>query len=130
MIEWKEIKEHPNYLVSNNGEVFSKIRKRILIPSIDKRKKDGFINLEEYIEKRFSIERHEGLLVTNSRHLVCLNNSMEILKETIDAINNNITIDIIAEGLRSSGRELSEILGINYSEDLLDRIFAKFCIGK
>ena len=91
---------------------------------------DGFDEFDSFIEREFSNRNYEGLLVTNSRHLHSLKKSVDILEETIDAIRNGLTIDIISEGIRSASRELSEILGINYSEDLLDRIFSKFCIGK
>ncbi len=93
-------------------------------------KDPDFHELENEIEKSFYLERTEGLIVTNSRHLACLKETLSLLEETMDAIDNNMTIDIIAECLRMASRKLSEILGINYSEDLLDRIFSKFCIGK
>jgi tRNA modification GTPase len=56
--------------------------------------------------------------------------ALGFLEEAENAATFEATIDIVAEGLRSAARAISEILGANYTEDLLDRIFSKFCIGK
>ena len=45
-------------------------------------------------------------------------------------IRQDMTAEIIAEGLRSCLKKLDELTGRNVSEDILDQIFSRFCIGK
>ena len=64
-------------------------------------------------------ERHVDLVRDSLKHLY---NSKEY--------NDNHQIDLAAEELRLSHVSLENILGGNVNEDLLDKIFSDFCIGK
>lgn len=69
------------------------------------------------------------LLITNERHLSCLKKAQEQTRETLCACNTT-TLDIVANGLRDIWDSLGQITGTNASEDIIDRIYSKFCLGK
>ncbi len=78
-------------------------------------------------QKIFSESNH---ILTNERHKNCLNNSQAALKEAIIAIDKSLPLEIISSEIRIALTALNEIIGKTYTEDILGRIFSKFCIGK
>jgi tRNA modification GTPase len=72
----------------------------------------------------------EGTIITNVRHYASL---QEVLKSLLDikgGLDNNIASDLIALDIRRCLFYLGEITGEVTTEDKLDYIFSKFCIGK
>ncbi len=70
------------------------------------------------------------VLVTNLRHLDCLNKANESLKQCLHGLDNSITSDFLAMDIRHANHQLSEIVGEISTDNLLDSIFSNFCIGK
>jgi len=83
-------------------------------------------------EKVFSdtIYSEYSAIVSNSRHYELLKSSKQYLQRTIDAITQKLSNEFIAEDLRNSIHSLGEIIGEVTSDDVLNNIFSKFCIGK
>ena len=75
-------------------------------------------------------EGREGILITNLRHKVALENALISLEMALSGLSENIPIEIIALELRDSLDRLGEIVGAATTEDILDNIFKNFCIGK
>lgn len=71
-----------------------------------------------------------SLLVTSSRHRDSLQKSRENVKRAIQALDSGMTGDLLAIDLRAALKELGTITGEITTEDLLDSIFSRFCIGK
>ncbi len=69
-------------------------------------------------------------LVTNLRHYESLKATMEALDDVLTGIANQVTNDLLALDIRTSLHHLGEITGEITTEDLLENIFSKFCIGK
>jgi tRNA modification GTPase len=69
-------------------------------------------------------------VVSNARHYDALHKTNEALQEVIDGLYNGTSGDFIAMDIRRSLHYLGEIVGEISSEDLLDSIFSRFCIGK
>jgi tRNA modification GTPase len=72
----------------------------------------------------------EGVFITRERHRELLSKSQDSLNKAINAINQNLSPEFIAADLRLALESLGEITGETYSEDVLNRIFQEFCIGK
>jgi tRNA modification GTPase len=70
------------------------------------------------------------VLVTNLRHYQNLLQTNEALQRVLDGMDNGITGDFLAMDIRQSLHYLGEITGTITTDDLLDNIFSKFCIGK
>jgi len=68
--------------------------------------------------------------VTSKRQLEHLKLLHESIKRALDAINENYPLDVISIDIRNGLSELDKLLGRNFTEDLLENIFANFCVGK
>lgn len=71
----------------------------------------------------------EGCFLTRRRHLDALERTHTALHQA-RAMAEVAGPELVAEDLRTAHRELGEVTGVFSSEDLLDRIFSSFCIGK
>lgn len=71
-----------------------------------------------------------GLLVTSSRHRDALEKTRTHITDALRAIDQGISGDFISIDLRGALHELGTITGEITTEDLLDSIFSRFCIGK
>ncbi|HWK58560.1 MAG TPA: tRNA uridine-5-carboxymethylaminomethyl(34) synthesis GTPase MnmE [Parapedobacter sp.] len=72
----------------------------------------------------------DDVLVTNIRHVAALRKTSESLGKVLDGIDNPVTSDFLAMDIRQALHHLGEITGSVSTDDLLDNIFSKFCIGK
>jgi tRNA modification GTPase len=72
----------------------------------------------------------DNTIVTNSRHLQALLQMKASLKSIKEGLDNNIPVDLLSIEIRSCLFHLGDITGEVTSEDKLDYIFSKFCIGK
>lgn len=70
------------------------------------------------------------VLVTNLRHYQNLVQTYESLDRVLEGMSTGVTGDFLAMDIRQSLHYLGEITGQITTDDLLDNIFSKFCIGK
>ncbi len=69
-------------------------------------------------------------LVSNIRHLEALKNTESALVNVLNNIDNPVTSDFLAMDIKQALHYLGEITGTVTTDDLLENIFSKFCIGK
>ena len=69
-------------------------------------------------------------IITNVRHDDALRRSQASLSHAIESLDAKMPPEFISVDLRSSLDAIGEIVGKTTTEDLLDRIFSQFCIGK
>ena len=74
--------------------------------------------------------KQEGTVITNARHHHALQQVLSSLNDIHSGMDNNIPGDLIALDIRRCLHYLGEITGEVTTEDKLDYIFSKFCIGK
>jgi tRNA modification GTPase len=92
-------------------------------------------NLKELTD-RLSSMVNKGFLnsgqtiVSNARHYEALKKASMALDSVTEGMNNGITGDFLAIDIRKALHHLGEITGSITTDDLLDNIFSKFCIGK
>lgn len=72
----------------------------------------------------------ESLLVANTRHIELLAQAEKFIAQSIKSTDNKLPLEFIAQGIKDALGLLDDILGKRFSEDLLDKIFSEFCIGK
>jgi tRNA modification GTPase len=70
------------------------------------------------------------VLVTNARHAACLERGLAALRRTLEAVDDNRSEEFIAYELRAAADALGEIIGAVTTDDILNGIFSRFCIGK
>ncbi len=69
-------------------------------------------------------------IVVNARHHESLTKSKEALEDVLQGITSNLTHELLAQDVRRALYHLGGITGEVITEELLDNIFSKFCIGK
>jgi tRNA modification GTPase len=75
--------------------------------------------------------RAEMLQVTiNSRHRDALSRARVAVQHSARALREGLTLDVAAMDLRAGVQAIGEVVGKTATEDLLDRVFSQFCIGK
>jgi tRNA modification GTPase len=72
----------------------------------------------------------EAPVITNARHARSLEHAAASLEQAWEALHHGLSEEIIVEDLGLAMRYLGEITGEFTTEDLYDRIFSTFCIGK
>lgn len=72
----------------------------------------------------------KSAVVNNVRHFDALSKAKNDLTEAIDSLNNGLSGEFISVNLRGAIDSLGEIIGKVTTEDILNNIFANFCIGK
>lgn len=92
-------------------------------------------NLDNLKEKLYDFVNagslaNNDVVVTNARHYEALTKANEALLKVLEGLNSNITGDFLAMDIRQSLYHLGEITGEITTDDLLDNIFTRFCIGK
>ncbi len=87
---------------------------------------------DKMISSVFSRETYseQDIVVSNSRHHNCLKNAKSALDEAFQSVEKQMSGEFIATDIRSAIDQLGEIVGKISSEDVLNNIFSKFCIGK
>lgn len=79
---------------------------------------------------REGLPADESLIVTNVRHYNALNEASSELNSLIKGLDDGLTIDLLAQHLRTAIESLSSITGRITSETVLHNVFSRFCIGK
>ncbi|PIX87480.1 MAG: tRNA uridine-5-carboxymethylaminomethyl(34) synthesis GTPase MnmE, partial [Nitrospirae bacterium CG_4_10_14_3_um_filter_44_29] len=74
--------------------------------------------------------QREGIIITNIRHKIAIQAAYDSLKEGINSIETGKPLEIIAIEFRDALDRLGEIVGAVTTDDILNRIFSDFCIGK
>lgn len=83
-----------------------------------------------YTYVKSGLLQNTDTVVTNARHYEALSSANESLLKVLEGLDVNITGDFLAMDIRQALHQLSLITGDISTDDLLDNIFTKFCIGK
>lgn len=99
--------------------------------SISAKNGEGLDHLKEWmVQAIFGKHTENQTIITNSRHLVSLKRTKEMLDRSREGLKGGTTADWIAMDIRQALHHLGSITGQITEEDLLSNIFSKFCIGK
>lgn len=93
----------------------------------------GIPALKDAIYEQLTGEQDEqaaAIVITHIRHKTALEKTIGHLQQARESLANGMSFEFIAFDLREALESLGEIVGVTTSEDVLDRIFATFCIGK
>ncbi len=69
-------------------------------------------------------------LTASQRHIEAMAKAYEYLTETLEALDQDAPLDVIAGHLTLAAESLATIAGVNVSREVIDSIFSRFCIGK
>ena len=94
---------------------------------------DGIRQLEEKIVNLFyagNIQTTDVNYLLNSRHTNLLRQAIKLLDEVIAASNDQTPVDLIQIDFTRAWEILGEIVGDSFQDELLDKLFSQFCLGK
>jgi tRNA modification GTPase len=101
----------------------------IFISAKEKRNVEALTTtLTDYINTK-SIDLNTTI-ITNTRHVEALNNTVLVLKNVLASLDSNISGELVASDIRDALYYLGLISGEVTTNDLLQTIFSRFCIGK
>ena len=96
-------------------------------------KKEGIENLYDEITKMFDLNQinlDQETVITNVRHKNLIDQAIESTKKAKDTMEQKMPIDIIAIFIKDILEDLGKITGEIVTDDIIDEIFSKFCLGK
>lgn len=73
---------------------------------------------------------NSSTIITNSRHITALKESLKNINKAIDGIDQFIDLSLIAIDIKNVWLNLGDITGNSDNEKIIDDIFSKFCVGK
>jgi tRNA modification GTPase len=93
--------------------------------------KEGVGELVDHLKEFFGSDlSQEETYTARRRHLSNISLARDFFASAAEKVKNNQTTDLVAEELLLAQNAISEITGEFTNEDLLEKIFSKFCIGK
>ena len=96
-------------------------------------KGEGIEELEKTIVDMFysgDVEVKDEVMVTKLRHKDQLLKAKKNIVDAINGIELNVPLDCIEVDVKNCWTNLGEISGDTVSEDIIDKVFSEFCIGK
>ncbi len=131
------IKDKKSIIILNKMDLESKIQESTLsdfedIIKISAREEIGLDILKKTIKDLFFSGEidSESLIISNSRHKQALYRALENAENALVRVQNNEYLDLISIFVMSALRALNEITGNELEEDLVNKIFGDFCVGK
>ena len=95
--------------------------------------KEGLQELISTIEKMFlnkELDFNNEIFISNERQLQSIKNAKTSLQNVLTSIDKEMPEDLLTIDLTDAYTHLSQVLGIEVTDDLVNEIFSKFCMGK
>ena len=94
---------------------------------------EGIENIYKKISEMFNtneIKMNDGVIITNLRHKNQIEKALKSVNEALESNEKGLPIDIVSIPIIQVLHDLSSITGEDVSEDIINEIFSKFCLGK
>ena len=130
------IKDKTNIILVNKNDLETKIDYSTLPDNIIKisvNNDDGIDELKNRIIELFNLgnlETDDLTYLSDARSIALLEQSLTKIDDSITSIKNNEPIDMVELSLKESWNLLGEIIGETYTDELIDELFSRFCLGK
>ncbi len=135
------IKDKKTIIILNKNDLDQKIheddeRLRKVSSSIIKisaLNKTGIEDIYDEISRLFNLNEinlDQEVVITNIRHKNLIDKAIESVKKARETLKQNMPLDIIAIFIKDILEDLGNITGEVVTDDIIDEIFSKFCLGK
>ena len=117
-------------LVDKDTDLISNFKNVIKISAL---KKEGIEDIYQKISQMFNfneINLDNEIVITNERHKNIIKKAIENINKAEESIDKNMPVDIVAISIKDVLANLGEITGDVASEEIINEIFARFCLGK
>lgn len=100
--------------------------------AISAQKQTGIDELKAEILRKVNLANvaNDEVMISNIRHLEALKNTEEALNRVLENLDLAVASDFLSSDIKQALHYLGEITGLVTTDDLLENIFSKFCIGK
>ncbi len=118
-------------VLTDNDNEFKKYSNNII--KISALKKTGIENLYNKITEIFNLNQinvDSEIVITNIRHKNLISKAIESVLKSEESIKDKMPIDVVAIFLKDILENLGNITGDVVTEDIINDIFSKFCLGK
>ena len=120
-----------NAILDENDDRFTNVSENIL--KLSALNGEGLEKLYETISKMFSLNEinlDNEIVITNLRHKNLISKALINVKKSEEAVEQNMPVDIIAIFIKDILEDLGNITGDVVTDDIINEIFSKFCLGK
>lgn len=120
-----------NSVLKQNDDRFVNITQNVI--KISALNGEGIEKLYSIISKMFSLNEinlDNDVIITNLRHKNLISKSIVNVKKARETVQENMPIDIIAIFVKEILEDLGNITGELVTDDIINEIFSKFCLGK
>ncbi len=103
------------------------------IIEISAKERKGVIKIEETVEKMVlegKIYSNKNILITKERQKDIIEKSLKSINDAVNTLENGLTGEFLSIDIKNTWENLGKITGETIEEDILDKIFSDFCIGK
>jgi tRNA modification GTPase len=76
------------------------------------------------------LDTETSVVAPNLRHKLCLERALDAVNRALQLLDTQSSAELIALEVQEALAHLGEIIGLTTTEDLLDKIFSQFCLGK
>lgn len=93
----------------------------------------GILTLVEKIKELFNLEQiktKDYTYLSNTRQITLAKQALKNLLDAEKGIEENLPVDMVEIDLKNCFENLGEIIGKNYSNEIIDNLFKNFCVGK
>ncbi|MNT42898.1 tRNA modification GTPase MnmE [compost metagenome] len=126
----------PYLILVNKADLITEVQRKAFadlnVVFISAKEKQGIEALKTTLLEQVNLHHinTSETLVTNIRHVEALKQTEHALQRVLDNVDNPVTSDFLAMDIKQALHYLGEITGTVTTDDLLENIFTKFCIGK
>jgi len=89
-----------------------------------------YVQIHEQVLSGIGDANNDADIITRERHRVLIEQAISHVRTAMLEIEQGVPEDLVSVGLRAAYMALGEVLGVEVADDILDRIFAEFCVGK
>lgn len=98
---------------------------------ISAKNQDGVLELKDKIFNMLIDKKVlNSLLLTNARHIDLIKKGLNNIDNALFAIDNGLTLDMVSIDIQNAWSSFGEITGTSNTEEIVNTIFSKFCVGK
>ncbi len=136
----KEIEGKNYFVLLNKKDINDKVDSKLAdmaqngrIMLVSAKENEGIEELLDKILSEFkadNIQKSNELVITNKRHKEAIDKTIQSFENVLNSCQNDVPLDMISIDLQNGISYLEEILGENVSEEVINGIFKKFCLGK
>ncbi|MNJ91073.1 tRNA modification GTPase MnmE [compost metagenome] len=111
------------------GDLGSFLKRRVFfVSALDKKMRAGV--LDELVKEFADLQKENTVLISNSRHMENLSRALDNTRRSQMVVKSNLGDEFLALELKEALISIQETLGKRFDDQIMDRVFKEFCIGK